>query len=249
MKKRMLLCLVALLPLGLSAQNLSAKEIVQRADDKWQGTSSQATLSMTIVRPTWQRTIEMKNWTLGRDYSLTLITAPAKEKGQSFLKRKTEMWSYSPTIARLIKLPPAMMAQGWMGSDFTNDDMLRESSIVVDYTHRLLGRQKIDGIECYHIELTPLEQAAVVWSRIETWISVGPLDQMQATFFDEDNRLVKTHKMSEIKQMDDRSIPTRIEIVPADEPGHKTIVQIKEQNFRAKLDEAFFSKQNMQRVR
>src|SRR4030042_2062394 len=116
---------------ALFAQDLSATDIVRKADEKFNGErSSYGVMSMTIIRPGWQRTIEFKSWTLGRDFALTLITAPHKETGQTFLKRGSEMWSWNPSISRLIKLPPSMMSQGWMGSDSTNDDILREYSVV-----------------------------------------------------------------------------------------------------------------------
>ena len=232
-----------------SAQELSGKEIVQKADDKWQGATSQSEMTMTIVRPTWQRTIKMKNWTKGRDHALTLVTAPAKEKGQTFLKRETEMWNWSPKISRLIKLPPAMLSQGWMGSDFSNDDMLKESSIVVDYNHKIVGSETMSGKDCYKIELIPKEDAAVVWGKIEMWISKGAFDQLKAMYYDEEMYLVKTHTMSDIKKMHDREIPTRIEIIPEDEPGNKTIVVTNKQIFDKPMKDAFFSKQNMKRIR
>lgn len=231
------------------AQELTGKQIVKKADDKWQGTTSQAEMTMTIVRPTWSRTIKMKNWTKDRDFALTLITSPAKEKGQTFLKRKTEMWNWSPKISRLIKLPPAMMSQGWMGSDFSNDDMLKESSIVIDYNHKVTGSENISGIDCYKIELIPHQDAAVVWGKIVMWISKNAFDQMQAKYYDEEMYLVKSHIMSDIKKMGDRKIPTRIEIIPEDEPGNKTIVVTNKQIFDKPIKDTFFSKQNMKRVR
>lgn len=92
---------------------------------------------MTIVRPTWERTIEFRSWTKGRDMAMTLVTAPAWERGQAFLKRGNEMWNWMPSIERLIRIPPSMMGDGWMGSDYTNDDILRESSLVYDFTHEI----------------------------------------------------------------------------------------------------------------
>ncbi len=252
-KKRNLVLAAALLLIAVSsstfAQTLTGKEIVQKADDKWQGTTSQSEMTMTIVRPTWKRTIKMKNWTKGRDYALTLVTFPAKEKGQTFLKRQTEMWNWSPKISRLIKLPPAMMSQGWMGSDFSNDDMLKESSIVVDYNHKIVGSETISGKDCYKLELLPREDAAVVWGKIEMWISKNDFDQLKSMYYDEEMFLVKTHVMSDIKKMHDREIPTRIEIIPEDEPGNKTIVVTTKQIFDKPMKEAFFSKQNMKRIR
>jgi hypothetical protein len=124
----------------LFAQNPSPTEIVRKADEKFKGEQSgYSVMTMTIVRPSWQRTVEFKSWSKEDNYALTLITAPAREKGQTFLKRKTEMWSWNPAINRLVKLPPSMMSQGWMGSDYTNDDILRESSVVDDYNHSIEG--------------------------------------------------------------------------------------------------------------
>src|SRR5512133_3614325 len=131
---------------SVSAQQITATEIIRRADEKFNGEKSgYSVMTMTIVRPSWQRTVEFKSWSKEDDYALTLITAPAREKGQTFLKRKTEMWSWNPSINRLIKLPPSMMSQGWMGSDYTNDDILRESSVVNDYSHSIAGSETIDG--------------------------------------------------------------------------------------------------------
>ena len=115
--------------------------------------------------------ITVKSWSKGKDFSLTLVTAPAKEKGQSFLKRYNELWSWNPTISRMIKLPPSMMSQGWMGSDYSNDDILRETSILDDYSQKLLGEEDAQGLACYKIELIPHEDAAVVWGKIIIWIS------------------------------------------------------------------------------
>jgi outer membrane lipoprotein-sorting protein len=147
-----------------ASQQLTAKEIVTKADEKFNGEmSGYSVMSMTIVRPTWERTVEFKSWSLEDDYALTLITDPAREKGQTFLKRGSEMWSWNPAINRLIKLPPSMMSQGWMGSDYTNDDILRESSVVDDYNHTMEGEEEIDGRLCHKIKLMAKEDADVLW--------------------------------------------------------------------------------------
>ena len=227
-----------------------AKEIIRKADAKWNGEkSSQSIMTMTIVRPTWERTIQFKIWTLDRDFSMTLITAPAKEKGQAFLKRETEMWNWMPTISRMIKLPPSMMADGWMGSDYTNDDILKESSLVVDFDHKIIGSETIDGWNCWKIEMLPKEEAAVVWGKIIKWISKDEYLMMKSEYFDEDEYLVKTELGTEVKTMDDRKIPSRIEIIPADKENQKTILVIDEIKFNVSIQNSFFSQQNMKRIR
>lgn len=234
----------------LMGQDLSAKEIVRKADEKFNGEKTSSSLmAMTIVRPTWERTIEFKNWTSGREYALTLITAPAKDRGQSFLKRANEMWSWNPTISRLIKLPPSMMSQGWMGSDYTNDDILKESSVVNDYDHSIVGEEELDGRICYKIKMLAKEDAAVIWGHQIRWIDKKDFLFLKSELFDEDGYLVRTETGSEIQSMDGRLIPTRIELIPAEEEDQMTIIEIREIQFNAPIKDSFFSQQNMKRVR
>jgi outer membrane lipoprotein-sorting protein len=186
---------------------------------------------------------------MGRDKSVSLVTAPARDKGQSFLKGGNEMWSWNPSINRLIKLPPSMLSQGWMGSDYTNDDILKESSIVNDYNHSIVGEQTINGYLCYVIEMKPKADAAVVWGKIKSYITKEKYFTLKAEYFDEYGELVRTNLLSDIKKMDDREMPTRIEIIPADEPDNRTIVVIENTQFNVKIADDFFSQQNMKRLR
>lgn len=247
-----LICIIPALLLSVfcSGQELSATEIVRKADEKFNGEkSSISAMSMTIIRPSWQRSVDFKIWSLGRDYALTLITSPAKDAGQTFLKRGTEMWSWNPSISRLIKLPPSMMSQGWMGSDYTNDDILRESSAVNDYTHEIEGEEIIDNHTCYKIKMNAKPEAAVVWGSQIRWIDKKDFLMLKAELYDEEGVLVRTETGSDIKSMDDRIIPSRMELIPAEEPGNKTIVVIKEIRFNVPLKEDFFSQQNMKNIR
>jgi outer membrane lipoprotein-sorting protein len=236
--------------LNLEAQPLTAQEIVRRADEKFNGEKSGiSTMVMTIVRPSWERAVEFKSWTLGRENSLTLITSPARDQGQTFLKRGQEMWNWNPSINRLIKLPPSMMSQGWMGSDYTNDDILKESSVVNDYTHEFAGEEMIGDRLCYKIKMVAKENASVVWGHQFRWIDRKDLLVLKTELYDEDGYLVRTELGSEIKEMDGRVIPTLLELLPEDEKGNRTIVRIKDIRFNVPIEESFFSQQNMKRVR
>ena len=245
-----LLLVLAIYCLPLSAQEtLDAKEIIRTMDDHSRGNSSRSEMTMTIVRPDWQRAVTMKAWSKGRELSLVIVTAPAKDKGQVFLKRTTEMWNWVPSIDRIIKIPPSMMSQSWMGSDYTNDDLLRESSIVHDYTHKNIGSETINGYDCYKIELTPLPEAAVVWGKVIMWVSKKEFLNMKTEQYDEDGGLVNIHTASEVKKMDGRTIATVIDIVPVGKKGQKTVVEIKSILFDKPINDDFFSQQNMKRVR
>ena len=255
MMKTKFAIILAFLMQGLTSntivgQAINATDIVRQADEKFNGEkSSTSTMVMTIVRPSWERTVEFKNWSLGRDNALTLITAPAKDEGQTFLKRGPEMWNWNPAINRLIKLPPSMMSQGWMGSDYTNDDILRESSVVDDYNHSIEGTEAFDGHECWKIKLIAKEDAGVLWGHQVWWVDKKEFIALKAELYDEDDYLVRTEKASELRMMDGRLIPTLIELVPAENEGYKTILKITEIKFNIKIEESFFSQQNMKTIR
>jgi len=231
------------------AQTLSATEIVKRADENRRGKSSYSELKMTIVRPTWTREIGIQSWAKGTEYSLTLITAPAKEKGQAFLKRQKDLWNWQPTINRMIKMSSSVMGQSWMGSDFTNDDMVRESSVVNDYTHKLEKTEKVREFDCYKIILTPKENAAVVWGKVIAWISTTDFVEIMSEFYDEDGKLVNTMNAYDIKTYGKRRLASRMEIVPADKPNQKTVMTVEKYDFDIAIEDSFFSQQNMQKVR
>lgn len=231
------------------AQNtLSALEIVRKADQNMRGESSESEIVMTIVRPNWTRSITMKAWSMGTQHSLVHITSPARDAGTSFLKRRNEIWNWVPNIGRTVKLPPSMMMQSWMGSDFTNDDLVRESSIVEDYTHKLLGDSTIAGLSCHKIELIPKPDAPVVWDRILVWISKDDFLQLRSEFYDEFGELVNVMVGSDVKTFDGRKIPSRMEMIPVEKKGHKTVMEYKKLTFRTNLKEDFFSVANMRRV-
>jgi outer membrane lipoprotein-sorting protein len=226
-----------------------AKEIVAKANELIRANSSYTELSMSIIKPTWSRDMKMKIWSLEPDYALILITEPAKDKGMVTLKRKKEVWNWVPSVNKVIKIPPSMMMQSWMGSDFTNDDLVRQSSIVEDYTHAIIGEEKIGGYNCYKVELTPKPEAGVVWGKIITWISKEGYLQLKADHFDEDMVLIKSMIGSDVKKMGGRTIPAHWEMIPHDEPGQKTVMEYLDIKFNIDIDESFFSQQNMRRVR
>ena len=246
--KTFILILTLLFP-AMMTDAQHATEIVQKANDLVMGKTSKGITTMTIERPSWSRTVSMKSWSKGNDYYLILITAPARDKGQVFLKRKTEMWNWMPTISRMIKIPPSMMSQSWMGSDFTNDDLVKMNSIVEDYNHKIIGEEKVGDFDCYKIELMPKENAAVVWGKVIMWISKKEFYELKIEYFDEDMKLVNTQTAGNIKRFGDRTLPAHMEMIPADKPGHKTILDIEQMEYDTDIPDSFFSQQNMKKVR
>jgi outer membrane lipoprotein-sorting protein len=241
------LILLSLLSIIAFAQD--ATEIVKKADELMKAKSNYSEITMKIIKPDWSREMGMKVWALEPDYAIIYITDPARDKGTVTLKRKTEVWNWLPSAQKVIKIPPSMMLQSWMGSDFTNDDLVKESSVVNDYSHKLLGEENIDGLDCYKIELIPKPDAGVVWGKIIAWIAKESYLEPKVEYYDEDGFLVKVFIGNNIQKMDDRNIFTHWEMIPEDKPGNKTIMDYNEIQFNIKIDESFFSEQNMKRVR
>lgn len=245
MKK--LLSLIFILAFQANAQD--AYQIIKRADEHLRGTSQKAEMSIEVKRTKWSRTMDIKAWSLGNDYSFILISAPARDKGTVFLKREKEIWNWQPKIEKVIKLPPSMMMQSWMGSDFTNDDLVKESSILLDYTHEIIGDTLILDRACYTIQLTPKPEAAVVWGKIKTFIDKNDFLQLGSEFYDEDGYLINKMEASEIKSFGNKILPSKMVMIPVEEEGQTTILRYKSIEYNIDIDKEFFSKQNMKRLR
>lgn len=227
----------------------SAFDIVQKSDQAMRGKSSYSEATMEIVRPDWTRSMTMKSWTKGTELSLVLVTAPAKDKGIASLKRHREMWNWVPSIERVIKIAPSMLSQSWMGSDFTNDDLINQSSIVVDYQHALLGNDSFEGDKVWVIEATAKPDAPVVWNKVTLWISQSTYLQRKVEFYDEFDERVNVLTTYDVKELGGRKIATRMEMKPVDKPGNKTIFTTHQAQFDFDINDDFFSQQQMKSLR
>lgn len=240
---------VLLLALMQPMLGQTAKEVMDTADERLRGESSKSVMTMRIVRPEWTREVSLTSWSKGDELALILITAPASEKGQATLKRYKEIWSWQPTIDRIIKLPPSMMSQSWMGSDFTNDDLVKESSVVDDYTHKFGQDSTIDGRACWKIFLTPTEEAAVVWGLVICFVDKQDYMQMRTEFYDEDGYLVNTMLGQEPKMLGGKLLPSKMVMIPAEEEGKRTEIIYHDLEFDIDLSDDKFSIQSMKRLR
>ena len=233
----------------LDVYTKSAIEIIQKADSKMRGASSFSEMAITIVRPKWQKTMTMKSWSLGTDYSVSLVTSPAKEKGSVFLKRKNEVWNYLPALERTIKLPPSMMTQSFMGTDLTNDDLVKQSSMVVDYTHKILSEEIVEGLDCWKLELIPNEEATVVWGKLIVWIDKSDFMQLKIEFYDDDEEIVNLMNGYNFKMFGNKKLPSKIEFIPLEDQGNKTIIEYKIWEFDKDIPSNYFTTQYVSRLK
>ena len=247
--------LAILLPLGIlvslssRAQSLSPQQIVEEAYYNERSEASNLTITIEVIRPTWSRELTAKTWALGADYGMMLITGPAKDRGVSFLRINTEGWNWLPNIERVIKISPSQMAQSWMGSDFSNEDLLKEASIIYDYQHKLLGEESYDGVLCYKIQATPNENAAVIWGKKILWISKDDLLERKTENYDEEGNLVSMLTKSDVEPIGGKPISTTLTMTPNNKEGYWTVVHISDGDFNASLDERFFTQSTMKKLR
>tara|TARA_B110001454_G_scaffold106249_1_gene100003 strand:+ start:51 stop:794 length:744 start_codon:yes stop_codon:yes gene_type:complete len=245
---RLLLIFLFFSTFNICAQD--ANQILKNSEEKITGIkSSYQEMMIKIVRPKWSKEMTMKGWSIGEDYFTSVVLSPAKEKGTVFLKRENEVWNYIPSIERTIKLPPSMMMQNWMGTDFTNDDLVQRSSITDDYTNTVIGNEIIDGLDCWIIELIPNEDAAVVWGKLVMWIDKRDYMQLKTQFFDEYDEMVSVMTGKAIKNFDGKKLPAIIEFVPLDKEGNKTIVERLVWKFDIDINERFFLPSYMKNLR
>jgi outer membrane lipoprotein-sorting protein len=243
-----LLC-TALSAVPVLGQGLSAEEIVKRSEDLFRGRTSHGIFEMTITTQRWERTLKFEGWFDGSERALIVILAPPKEEGVASLKIGNNMWNYLPNVNRVIKIPPSMMMQSWMGSDFTNDDLVRESSMARDYTATLLNTDSLDGTAAYKLQLIPKPEAAVVWGKLLYWVREEGFVPLRAEYFDEQGDLIRVLRFTEIKRMDDRVIPTVWSMIPRNKEGHKTVIHVIKIHYNVQLDENMFSLRNLRRLR
>jgi len=190
----------------------------------------------------------MRAWTMGDDHSLVRVIEPAKDRGNGTLTDKKSMWSYSPKINRVIKVPSSLMGQSWMGSDFSNKDIARADDIIDEYEHTILKVEEVDGVSVYEIESIPHEDAAVVWGREVLRIRKDHV-VLEHSFYDQDGKLVKSLKSMEIIEMGGRTIASRQRMSKADKPDEWTEVEINDVEYEIELKESLFTLSNLRNPR
>ncbi|MDH3274184.1 MAG: outer membrane lipoprotein-sorting protein [Gammaproteobacteria bacterium] len=236
------------LSLAASANEPDATTIVRDAINHWRGVSSESVMTMVIHRPDWERSMTMRAWTKGEDYSLVRVLEPKKDRGNGTLTDDDNMWTYSPKVNRVIKIPSSMMGQSWMGSDFSNKDVARTDEIIDQYDHSMLSSEEVDGLMVYEIESIPHEDAPVVWGREVLRIRDDHVVETHR-FFDQDGELVKELVSLEIGEMGGRVVALRQRMVKVDAPDEWTEIRMDAINYEVDLKDSLFTLSNLRNPR
>jgi outer membrane lipoprotein-sorting protein len=251
----LLLCIGIYLLIYLAANQLAlaqsstidAQDILDKVDDLWRGDSSHSTMTMTITTAHWTRTLTIESWSKGKEKSLMRILAPKKEKGTTTLRSGNNIWNYLPKVKRVIKLPSSMMASSWMGSHFTNDDLVKESRMVDDYTFTITFRGEREGRNIAKVTCIPKPDAAVVWGKVVVTVEEENYLPINLLYYDEDLNLARTMTFTDVGKMGGRMIPSLMRIIPTDKPQESTVIKYHEVVFNLPLKDTMFSLRSLQR--
>jgi outer membrane lipoprotein-sorting protein len=233
---------------ALFAFEHDVEDIIAKQDELYRSGNSYSKMEMHMVTPHWERTLELEVWSKGMDMTFILINSPKKEKGMATLRVENEMWNYLPKTDKIMKIPPSMMMSSWMGSDFTNDDLVKESSLKEDYRYKIIHPE--EALEdLIYVELIPKEETASVWGRIVISVRESDYLPVDERFFDEKGELMRIIDFKEITMLGGREIPTVMELIPLNKEGNKTVMRYSEAKFDIVLDDEVFTLRNLRKKR
>ncbi|MDT8285332.1 MAG: outer membrane lipoprotein-sorting protein [Thermovirgaceae bacterium] len=235
------LAMAVLIPAVSPGASPSSKEILEHVDDLFRGDSSYSVLSMTVKTRHYTRKMKLEGWTLSTEYSLIRILEPLKEKGTATLKADNNIWNYLPKVDRVIKVPSSMMGASWMGSHFTNDDLVKESRMSQDYDHQISFQGERNDIRVIELSLTPKPEAAVVWGKVVATVREADWIPLNIEYYGEKMDLKRTMTFSDITELGGRLLPATMHITPSDKPEEYTELTYQKIEFDIGLKKDFFS--------
>jgi len=227
----------------------TAEEIMDRVDRVLRGDSSYGVIRIQVVTEHWERAMTLESWSLGTEYSLVRLLTPAKEAGTATLMADEDIWNYLPKVERTIKVPASMMGGAWMGSHFTNDDLVKDSQLVEDYDIAITFDGERDDVAVWEFRLTPKPEAAVVWGHLDYQVRKNDYMPLWVRYFDEDKQLARMMEFRDFSELGGRLVPAVMDMYPADKPNERTTMFYDQLEFDIEIDESFFSLQSLKRRR
>lgn len=241
------LCIAATALSGFKA-DLTAEQILKKAEAKLLSSTMVAELDITVQRPKWSKQMSLKTWTKGTEYAMAYVMGPAKDKGTVYLKSGDNVWNFLPKIKKTIKIPSTLLSQSWMGTDLSTDDLVKLSSLTTDYTAKRVGYETVSGRSCYKLELTPKDESDVLWGKLVICIDKVDFIQLKTIFYDEDLEEVNILTGSEIKTLGGKKLASKYVMKPAGKSNQSSTVVYKSMKFNSPLNTSFFTKDNMSKV-
>ena len=229
-----------------SASNLDPEIILNNVDDVYRSNASHGILTLSVKTSNWQRSLTLEQWSKGNDMHLLKVLKPKKEKDLATLRVDNNVWNYMPKVKRVVKIPSSMMSSSWMGSHFTNDDLVKQSRMVIDYDFSITYEGLRDGVDIVEISCIPKKNAAVVWGKVEVIVYRNDFIPLNIIYYDEDLKLSRTLKFSNIQVLGGKKIPLQMKMVPTDEPEESTAILWEKIEFDIVIKDDFFSLRKLQ---
>lgn len=240
MKHTIIVAALVWLAPAVAVAEPTIEELLDATDDVNRGASSKSTITMQVKTKRYERTMTMDAWSRGEEDSLIRITAPAKDAGTTTLKVGDDMWNYIPKIDRTMKIPPGMMSGAWMGSHFSNDDLVKSNRLADEFTYE--KKSVVDGV--YTIVCTAKPDAAVVWGKVVVKVREDKIP-LEVGYYDEDGELARKLTFSDVRELGGRTVPATMLLEPADRPGEFTKITTTAMDFDVKFDDRTFSLQSL----
>ena len=228
------------------ASNLDPEIILNNVDDIYRSNASHGILTLSVKTSNWQRSLTLEQWSKGNDMHLLKVLKPKKEKDLATLRVDNNVWNYMPKVKRVVKIPSSMMSSSWMGSHFTNDDLVKQSRMVIDYDFSITYEGLRDGVDIVEISCIPKKNAAVVWGKVEVIVYRNDFIPLNIVYYDEDLKLSRTLKFSNIQVLGGKKIPLQMKMVPTDEPEESTAILWEKIEFDIVIKDDFFSLRKLQ---
>ena len=229
-----------------NASNLNPEKILNSVDDVYRSNASHGILTLAVTTTNWQRTLTLEQWSKGNNMHLIKVLKPKKEKDLATLRVDNNVWNYMPKVKRVVKIPSSMMSSSWMGSHFTNDDLVKQSRMVIDYDFSITYEGLRDGVDIVEIACIPKKNAAVVWGKVEVIVYRNDFIPLNIVYYDEDLKLSRTLKFSNIQVLGGKKIPLQMKMTPIDEPGESTAILWEKIEFDLAIKDDFFSLRKLQ---
>ena len=235
---------VAVIGLFFPLHAQDVEEVVKKIDELYRADSSYSEVEMEIVTPNWERTLRMKSWTEGKKKTFIRLLSPPREEGTATLRLGNEMWNYLPRANKIMKIPPSMMMSSWMGSDFTNDDLVKEFTFLDDYVYEFVQPEDAKP-DLLYIAFIPREGLPVVWGKIVAAVNKDSYLPVWDRYYDEKGRLMRVINFRDVKDFNGRLIPAVMEVIPQDKKNQKTVLRYIKAEFNNAIPEDVFSQRNL----
>ncbi len=248
MKKFLFILVLNFLSLNCTyAANLNPEKILDNVDDIYRSNTSHGILTLAVNTTNWQRTLTLEQWSKDKNKHLIKVLKPKKEKNLATLRVDNNVWNYMPKVKKVVKIPSSMMSYSWMGSHFTNDDLVKQSRMTKDYDFSISFEGIRDEIDIVEIICIPKKNAAVVWGKVEVVVYREDFIPLKIIYYDEDLKVSRKLEFSNVQTLDNKKMPLKMKMIPEDEPGESTTIQWQEIKFDLAISDDFFSLHNLQR--